>query len=205
MKSQKRRTGKQPEPASNDDFVDHPRFGRRPRSTGLDVTDSGDGRIVCHWHSPIGVRIPGTAIAADTTLQARATVAVTHYYDARRVCRVCRRPFLFYAEEQKHWYEELRFPLEADCLECASCRKDAQYLQASRRRYEALLAATARTDDETLAMVDAALVLVESSVFSPKVLPRLRGALKALLADARSPSHGAARRLLSRAAASVPR
>ena len=42
---------------------------------------------------------------------------MTHYFDAKRVCRKCERPFLFFAEEQKYWYEDLRFPLEADCLD----------------------------------------------------------------------------------------
>ena len=113
------------------DYVEHPRFGKEPRLTGLDVTDLPDGTVYCHWHSPVGVRVPGTAVAADVTRQRRATVHVTHYYDAKRVCRQCERPFLFFADEQKYWYEELAFPLEADCLECPPCRKDDR-----RRRLE---------------------------------------------------------------------
>ena len=113
------------------DFVEHPRYGREPRLTGLDVTDLPDGTVYCHWHSPIGVRVPGTAVVADVTRQRRATIHVTHYFDAKRECRKCGRPFLFFADEQKYWYEELAFPLEADCLECPPCRKDDQ-----RRRLE---------------------------------------------------------------------
>jgi hypothetical protein len=30
---------------------------------------------------------------------------------------------LLFAEEQKYWYEELKFPLEANCLDCVPCRK----------------------------------------------------------------------------------
>jgi hypothetical protein len=159
------------------DFVEHPRFGSAPRLTGLDVSDSPDGTVYCHWHSPPGVRIPNTAIAADVTRQRRATLHVTHYFDARRVCRSCGRPFLFFAEEQKHWYEELGFPLEADCLECPPCRKDEQRLQAHRRRYEVLLAKPDRTRDDTLELVESGIVLVESAVFSAQLLPKLRGLL----------------------------
>jgi hypothetical protein len=167
-------------------FVEHPRFGRGPRITGLDVSDTPDGTVYCHWHSPPGVRIPNTAVAADVARQGRATLHVTHYYDARRVCRRCARPFLFFAEEQKHWYEELGFPLEADCLECPPCRKDAHRLGSLSRRYEILLRQEARTSDETLELVECGLTLVESAVFTGKVLPKLRGFLEPLLPDPRA-------------------
>jgi hypothetical protein len=165
-------------------FVDHPRFGDRPRLTGLDPRDAADGSVYCHWHSPPGVRVPSTAIAADVSRQRRATIHVTHYFDSVRTCRRCGRPFLFFAEEQRHWYEELQFPLEADCLECAPCRKDLQQLQVARERYETLTAAVSRSDEETLTLVECGLTLVEASVFSTKVLPKLRRLLKPTLASA---------------------
>ncbi len=179
-------------------FVGHPRFGKGPRTTGVDVADSPDGKVYCHWHSPVGVRVPNTAVVADVTRQAPATLHVTHYFDARRSCRKCGRPFLFFAEEQKYWYEELRFPLEADCLECAPCRKDAHQLQAARRKYEALLAAPARPEADTLRLVECALSLVEASVFSGTILPRLRGFLKPLLANPEGPHYAQAQALASR-------
>jgi hypothetical protein len=162
-------------------YVDHPRFGRKPRFTGLNAEPTPDGKVFCHWHSPVGTRVPNTAIAADTARQGRVTVHVTHYFDSRRVCRKCGRPFLFFAEEQKFWYEELQFPLESDCLECVLCRKEAQHLQVTRERYEELFANAARTEAETLELVECGVLLAESSVFSTKLLPRLRGHLKPLL------------------------
>jgi hypothetical protein len=178
--------------------VEHPRFGKGPRPTGLDVAETPDGRVFCHWHSPTGVRVPNTAIAADVARQQPATLPVTHYFDARRVCRRCGRPFLFFAEEQKYWYEDLGFPLEADCLECVPCRKDAQQLRALRQRYEVLLAQAVRTEVDTLELVRCALVLVESGVFARKLLPRLRGLLKPVLAEPDAPSHAEARALSAR-------
>jgi len=127
-----------------------------------------------------------------------ATLHVTHYFDAKRVCRKCGRPFLFFAEEQKYWYEELKFPLEADCLDCAPCRKDEQQLRVIRQKYDALLAETARTEIDTLELVGCALLLVESSVFSAKVLPKLRGLLKPLLLNPEGPSYVLAQALVSR-------
>jgi hypothetical protein len=181
-------------------FVEHPRFGKGPRFTGLDVADAPDGSIYCHWHSPPGVRVPGTAVAADVSRQRPATLHVTHYHDSSRICRKCARPFLFFAEEQQHWYEELGFPLEADCLECSSCRKAAHRLRAARERYDVLLARTPRTDAETLELVDCALLLAEACVFSAKVLPRLRALLKPLLSDEANACRRQAQALASRIA-----
>lgn len=164
-------------------FVEHPRYGKAPRLTGFDVTDSPDGKVYCHWHSPPGVRVANTAIAADISRQAPATLHVTHYFDSIRACRTCERPFLFFAEEQKHWYEDLAFPLEADCLECPSCRKTEQRLRALHRKYDALFAKAIRTEDETLELAECALLLIDAAIFSRKTLPRLRGLLKPLLAD----------------------
>jgi Probable zinc-ribbon domain len=187
-----------PPTAEYSDFVEHPRYGKGPRFTGLDVADSPDGTVYCHWHSPIGVRVQNTAVVANVARQGSATLRVTHYFDAKRVCRKCGRPFLFFAEEQKYWYEELKFPLEADCLDCAPCRKDEQQLRAIRQKYDALLAETARTETDTLELVGCALLLVESSVFSAKVLPKLRGILKPLLLNREGPSYIQAQALVSR-------
>jgi hypothetical protein len=164
-------------------YVEHPRYGRRPRLTGLDVDDSADGAVNCHWHSPVTIRVPSTAVVAGVSRQKPATLPVTHYFDVRRVCRKCRRPFLFFAEEQKYWYEDLAFPLEADCLDCVECRNDEQRLLVTRQKYEALLADTSRTDADTLELVGSGLVLVEASVFSKKVVPKLRGLLKPLMGN----------------------
>jgi hypothetical protein len=180
------------------DFVEHPRYGKRPRFTGLDVVNAPDGTVYCHWHSPTGVRVPATAVVAHVARQRQATLPVTHYFDAKRSCRKCGRPFLFFAEEQKYWYEELQFPLEADCLECAPCRKDEQQLRVIRQKYDALLAETARTESDTLELVECGLLLVESSVFSEKVLPKLRGLLKPLLIDSKAPPYTQAQALVSR-------
>jgi hypothetical protein len=179
-------------------FVEHPRYGKGPRFTGLDVTDSPDGQVYCHWHSPVGVRIPNTAVVADVARQRPATLHVTHYFDAKRVCRKCGGPFLFFAEEQKYWYEDLGFPLEADCLECAPCRKDEQRLRSIREKYDALLRKTVRTESDTLELVEYGVLLLESSVFSVKVLPKLRGLLKTLSAEVEGPTYSRAQALMSR-------
>lgn len=158
-------------------YVDHPRFGRRPRLTGLNPqTDLTTGKPFLHWNA--SARIPHTAIEADLTRQSRATVAVTHYYDVKRTCRECGRPFIFFAEEQKHWYEELGLPLEADCVRCVPCRKRQHGIAAKRERYEELFHVPARTADQHLEMAECCLSLIEAGVFTDRQAERVRALLK---------------------------
>ena len=166
------------------EFVVHPRYGQGPRITGLNPeNDLATGRIFLHWHSPEGVRIPNTAIAADLSKQAPATVPVTHYFDAKRRCADCSRPFIFFAEEQKYWYEELGFPLESDCVRCIFCRRKQQGVELSRQRYEELFHAQERSSEQNLEMAECSLSLVEAGVFGKRQLERVRGILKKLPSD----------------------
>jgi hypothetical protein len=161
-------------------FVTHPRYGRRPRITGLNPETDYAGDVFLHWHSPGESRIPNTAIPADLSRQSPATVPVTHYFDAKRLCRDCGRPFIFFAEEQKYWYEELGFPLESDCVRCVVCRKNQQGLEQKRERYEELFHVADRTMEQDLEMADCCLSLVESAVFHKRRLQHMRMILKKL-------------------------
>jgi hypothetical protein len=165
-------------------FVVHPRYGQGPRITGLNPeNDLATGRVFLHWHSAEGVRIPNTAIAADLSRQMPATIPVTHYFDARRQCADCRKPFIFFAEEQKYWYEELGFPLESDCVRCVVCRKRQQGLELKRHRYEELFHVHERTPEQNLDMAECAISLVEAGVFGKRQLERVRGTLKKVPSD----------------------
>ena len=161
------------------EFVAHPRYGQGPRITGLNPeSDYATARVFLHWHSPEGTRIPNTAIAADLTKQLPATIPVTHYFDARRQCADCRKPFIFFAAEQKYWYEELGFSLDSDCVRCVLCRKKQQGLELNRQRYEELFHIEERTPEQNLEMAECSLALVEVGVFGKRQLERVRGILK---------------------------
>lgn len=180
------------------DYVEHPRYGRSPRWTGSNPhTDYG--RVFLHWHSPRECRIPDTAIAANVARQAASTVGVTHYYDVKRRCRDCGRPFIFFAEEQRHWYEVLDFGLDSDCVRCVDCRKAQRDTTHVRERYVHLLAQSNRTDKETLELIDCALTLMERDVFGRRTLERVRHLLNAFPSDAKIRRHNTYRRLAARA------
>ncbi len=159
-------------------YVTHPRYGRWPRITGLNPrTDYLEG-VFPHWHSPVERRIANTAILANLNLQTAATVPVTHYFDVKRKCRDCLKPFIFFAEEQQYWYEELGFALESDCVRCVQCRKRQQGVGRKRERYEELFHVTDRTVEQDLEMADCGLALVEEAVFHRRQLERVRMLLK---------------------------
>ncbi|MEM7261848.1 MAG: zinc-ribbon domain containing protein [Planctomycetota bacterium] len=167
-------------------YVEHGRLGSEPRITGFDPDpDSPDVHL--HWRTGIfsdlqagyletmgyerrrtSSAIPGTAIAADLDQQVDALYPVTHYYDLERTCRTCDRWFIFFAEEQKHWYEVLLFPLESDCVNCYPCRKEMQALQKRRFRYEELVKKEERTPDEDCELAECRLELMSSGVFGAK-------------------------------------
>ena len=191
-----------------DAYVEHPRYGRQPRHTGLNP-DPDAPEVHLHWNATNSLeiqkrtarilgksseftarleaitprelpRLAGTAIQADPARQSRATIPVTHYYDVEKICRNCRRHFIFFAEEQKHWYEELRFPLEADCVRCPECRKKEQFLARNRSTYEKLAATTKRDWRDNAKMAGCALTLVEHGIFRDRVLQRVAALLKTI-------------------------
>jgi hypothetical protein len=190
------------------DHVEHPRYGRGPRFTGLDPNPDSTA-VHLHWNTRFftqaqlgqmerllgwrptfpddGTRmVKGTAVAADLSRQTPATVPVTHYYDVDKACRDCGRRFIFFADEQKHWYEELGFPLEADAVRCPPCRKHLQHVARMRQRYEQLFHAPMRTTEETLEMADCCLALIEEAIFHPRQTERVRMLLNRIPEDRRS-------------------
>lgn len=48
------------------------------------------------------------------------------YYNRRLSCRDCRSEFLFARSEQRHWYETLRFWVQARAVRCPTCRRADQ-------------------------------------------------------------------------------
>ena len=187
-------------PSDYADDVEHPRFGRGPRFTGLDPNPHSED-VHLHWingpRSPqfdaahldemeriLGWRptihdcgtclVPRTAVKADLSRQSRATVPVTHYYDLDKRCLDCGRRFIFFAEEQKHWYEELKIPLEANCLRCVQCRKRRQSIAQKRKQYEELCHVPDRSSVQNLEMASCCLALIEEGVFTTRQVEHVR-------------------------------
>jgi hypothetical protein len=197
-----------PEPSCDyDTYAEHPRFGKAPRLTGLHPQEDYDS-VRFHWRNgpcygdqmvpqiwrdlprwlwDDGTRtVPNTAVAADPARQPTATVPVTHYFDLDKVCRDCGRRFLFFALEQKCWYEEFGLRLEVIAVRCVACRKAERVARQRHRRYEALLRLPARTTDEALEAAERYVDLVEAGVFARKRLDRVHRHLDAVPLERRT-------------------
>ncbi len=176
-------------------YVEHPRFGREPRLTGFNppVNEASD----THWHSGADVRIPNTAIRADRSKQAHAAggrswgLLIHDYFDVRRKCRDCGRKFIFFAAEQKYWYEELGFPLEVDCVRCHACRRDQRHLDRLRERYNQLVSSQPTDPAELLELARVSIELIAGDIFAahPRTVARIRMWLNRLSGF---PAHAAA-------------
>ena len=121
-------------------------------------------------------RIPNTAIVADPSRYAGDPLYLdcTHYFDLQERCQGCRSLFLFYAEEQKYWYEVLKLPLEAYAKHCVPCRKKKQRDGFAAKRYKALSHVKPRSIEEDLEMAKCALELVDRRLGASKLLNRVK-------------------------------
>lgn len=86
-----------------------------------------------------------------------------------RSCRTCHEAFVFTAQEQRHWHEELGFYIDATAVHCRPCRTARQRLESARRAYElALRAAKAVSCAENhLAVARAAVKLIGAGGSAP--------------------------------------
>jgi len=160
------------------EFVSHPRYGSGPRFSGVRPERAPPGCRQMGFGSYPPVQ--GTAVKADVERQSSCPVPVAYYFDAERICQDCQRPFLFFAEEQKYWYEELGFPLDSDCVRCVPCRKRQREIAKTVARYEQLVTRSDRTLDETAELGECCLTLIEENVFTARRLETVRMVLNRL-------------------------
>ncbi len=158
-----------------EDYVEHPLYGKGPRITGWNPIPHST-----HWRDDGSQRVPFTAIKADEAKLQDATVPISHYFDFRRTCIECDRPFLFFAEEQRYWYEELGFPLDADCVRCVPCRTAARRLRRGQQEIARLRSQTDVTPEEVFRAADVSLLLFEKGVIGKRALSGVRALLNRL-------------------------
>jgi Probable zinc-ribbon domain len=77
-----------------------------------------------------------TAVRADIANQ-DFTVCPRHWYiDAAFRCPRCNQTFVFSAEEQRFWYEELKFYVDSRATRCKECRKELRHLKTLQQEYD---------------------------------------------------------------------
>lgn len=144
------------------DFVAHPRYGSAPLPSGLTVPEEAIRQG--YWGLQGATIFPESVLLADPEKQNYSVCPRTYYVDVARTCRTCHRPFIFFAREQRYWFETLRLWVDADCVQCAPCRRESRAVQRRLRRYSDVCARTDASDKELMFLVDDALYLLERDV-----------------------------------------
>ena len=155
------------------ELVPHPRYGTRPNYTGIKSVPDSLG-LMPSWKYSNERIIPNTGVEAQTSYHCSA-FPVPIYFDVLKKCVDCMRHYIFYAREQKYWYEDLGFAIDADCIRCVECRKKQQADEWSHVNYQKLLAKDEKNWEDLCEISTAALDLHRQGRF--KSLNRVRGFL----------------------------
>lgn len=147
-------------------FVKHPRYGSHPHVSGVKVPELEIR--ASFWSLQDGEIYPDSVLLANTEQQNYSVFPRQYYVDIRRVCRACDRPFIFFAKEQRYWFETLKFFVDADCVQCPDCRSELRAVQRRIQNYSNAMAKKTLNDKELDGLVKDAVFLFE------------RGALKNL-------------------------
>ena len=83
-----------------------------------------------------------TAVRAEVSKQNYTVCPLYWYIDATFQCSRCSETFVFAADEQKFWYEELKFWIDSIPSKCAKCRKELRDLNDLQQEYDRDIAAT---------------------------------------------------------------
>ena len=180
------------------DLVPHPRYGAAPQASGLEYSE---GQIRAgFWRHQREHLFAESVLVADASKQNYSVFPCEFYVDVLRTCRDCSRPFIFFAREQRYWYETLRFSTDADCVLCSPCRRDARSVRRRLRRYSDLRHKQTKSPKDLMFLVDDGAYLVARGVLrnlstlgqlkneALKAIPDYRGtaALVQALAHARA-------------------
>ena len=148
-------------------FVEHPRYGNQPIPSKYKY--SKDDINSCHWRYSNLNYFADTAIPADISKQNYSIFPRSIYVDIEEQCEKCKRPFIFFAKEQKYWYEDLGFWIDAHCTRCIDCRKKDQELKLLQNTFQELNTKDNRTNEETKKLKQAALELFQLGFIRDKI------------------------------------
>lgn len=125
-----------------------------------------------------------------------------YYVDILCECQSCKRPFIFFALEQLHWYETLRFKINSKRIFCSICQHNIHTIREKFHNYSKTVQKNDISPEELKLLVDDSLYLFTHGVLKNlnnlgciknqalKFIPDYAGtrALAQALADARVPS-----------------
>ena len=147
---------------SEGDLVPHPHYGRSPQLHGERLKEAAAFGL---YHYQPAWTFPVTRIPADPSRQNYSMMPRSDYVDVLKKCRDCSRWFIFFAKEQQHWFEELQFFVDSDCVRCAECRREQRHRKGVQRRYTALLMEPSPDHEQIAQLLTDTICLWKSGVF----------------------------------------
>ncbi|HAH46874.1 MAG TPA: hypothetical protein DCM07_18890 [Planctomycetaceae bacterium] len=173
-----------------DEFVWHPRYTDASKPSGHNIPlKKVKASCIAHSNETI---YPDSAIPANLDKQTPSCVQIHYYVDILKQCTKCKRKFIFFAQEQKFWYEELGFVIYAGCSSCPECRKFKQKTRHTFQRYSGLVSRNELSDESLAFLVDDVIFLWQNKILKNEhKLGRIKN-----IAIERIPNHEATRRLL---------
>jgi hypothetical protein len=140
-------------------YVNHPRYGDKPIKSGISFSREIIERS--YWRYSSLKYFPESVIEANVENQNYTIYPRQLYVDIEAQCETCKRAFIFFALEQKHWFEELGFYVDAHCIHCIECRKKDQEIRLLNKRYQSLISKNDRTNQEAGELKNIALELYQ--------------------------------------------
>ncbi len=89
-----------------------------------------------------------TAVRANITNQDYSVCPRHWYVDAAFRCVRCGKNFIFSAEEQRFWYEELGFYIDSRAKRCRECRSELRELKLLQQEYDREISAALKSASE---------------------------------------------------------
>lgn len=81
-----------------------------------------------------------TAVRANTEKQNYSVCPRYWYIDTHFTCDRCRQEFIWSIDEQKTWFEDYYFWVDAHPRQCRDCRVERRHLSKMRKEYDAIVA-----------------------------------------------------------------
>lgn len=164
-------------------YVSHPLYGRRPCVSNEPIHIDRHEQFCMISRCGAGKFFKNTAIKADMELQKGSHYLVKYFFDEDKICIHCKRPFIFFAAEQKYWFDQLQFNIATRGQACCECRAFANELKLLKYRYDELTDHSQLTNEQTLEMARICLSLVECGVFHPRSVQTVQRLLNIIRAN----------------------
>ena len=127
---------------------------------------------------------PLTAVRADFRKQNFSTFGIQWYVDATFHCRRCGKEFAFSVAEQRFWYEQCRFYVDAIPRQCPRCRHALRELKSLKQEYDRDVASASRRDVSVERKERLLWVIEQLAAGGSTVTPKMGAARATLLAQA---------------------